>query len=485
MSLLSNAILIAATDQNGDPAWEFCMPPKHETHERGTALQEKRRDPSRFRRLSATSWVLAYLLAAAFPLLLLLVGPVPKGAGLWWDFAMGLGFAGMSMMGLQFVLTARFRKVTAPFGIDIIYYFHRWAAIGAFLLILGHYLILRFGYAQAVGTANPLTAPWHMTVGRASLLIFLALIVSSLWRKQFQLEYDRWRIAHGVLAAVGVAFAIWHIQGVGYYTAAPPRRLAWVAFSAFWIFILIHIRLLRPWLLSRKPYRVTSVTPERGDSWTVTVEPVGNHNLSFSPGQFAWLTLGSSPFKAKEHPFSFSSSAQNTRNIAFSIKELGDFTRTIKNIPRGTAAYVDGPYGVFTPDLYLGASGFVFIAGGVGIAPIMSMLRTFADRKDPRKLELIYGNGSWDRVLFREEIETLKDRLDLSVAHVLSKPPPDWTGARGILSPDVLGEFLRDVPKSFVFFVCGPKPMIKSVQRTLRENGIPLRRIHFEHFDMA
>jgi predicted ferric reductase len=147
--------------------------------------------------------------------------------------------------------------------------------------------------------------------------------------------------------------------------------------------------------------------------------------------------------------------------------------------------YVDGPYGVFTPDLYPSAPGFLFIAGGVGIAPIMSMLRTFADRNDTRRLELIYGNGSWDRVLFREEIDSLKDRLHISLTHVLSKPPAGWDGATGILSQKVLTELLRNVPKDFVVFVCGPKEMIKSAQRTLLQIGVPLRRIHFEHFDMA
>jgi predicted ferric reductase len=461
------------------------MPAENALHRVASTRTGARSTPRWSRRVSAISWILVYLGLAAFPLLLLLVSPVPNGAGFWWDFAMGLGFAGLSMMGLQFVLTARFRKATAPFGIDIIYYFHRWAAVGACGVILGHYAILRLTYSQAVGTANPLSAPLHMTAGRASLLIFLALIASSLWRKTFRIEYHRWRIAHGVLAALGVALAIWHIQGVGYYTASPAKKVAWIAFSGIWLLILLHIRLVRPWLLSRRPYRVTRITPERGDSWTVTVEPQGEYSTSFIPGQFAWLTIGASPFRGKEHPFSFSSSAAQARELQFTIKELGDFTRTVKKVPPGSVAYVDGPYGVFTPDLYPKADGFVFIAGGVGIAPIMSMLRTFADRNDPRNLRLIYGNGSWDRVIFREAIEDLKARLKLSVAHVLNNPPPGWDGTEGILCSEVLNDVLLEVPDGFLFFVCGPKGMIESVQRTLRKRGIPLGRIHFEHFDMA
>jgi predicted ferric reductase len=89
--------------------------------------------------VSAVLWTLIYLLLVAAPLVLLLIGPMPAGAGFWWDFSMGLGFAGMAMMGVQFALTARFRRAAAPFGIDIIYYFHRLAAIVAFGLLLAHF----------------------------------------------------------------------------------------------------------------------------------------------------------------------------------------------------------------------------------------------------------------------------------------------------------------------------------------------------------
>jgi predicted ferric reductase len=438
-----------------------------------------------FRGLRAAAWIALYLLLVAFPLLVLLVGPVPRGGGRWWDFSMALGFAGLAMLGVQFVLTARFRRATAPFGIDIIYYFHRWTAVGAVGLIVAHYLILRTRYPDALGSASPLTAPWPLTAGRLALLIFVGLIVSSLWRKQLRLDYDRWRIWHGLLAVAAVAFAIGHIAGVGYYTAAPWKRAVWTGYSVLWLLVLGYIRVVKPLRLLRKPCRVTEVRAERGDSWTLTLQPEGPIAPSFRPGQFAWLTLGTSPFRAREHPFSFSGTAADPKCWQFTIKELGDFTRTVGNTRIGTIAYVDGPHGVFTSDHYADAPGFVLIAGGIGIAPVMSMLRTFADRGDPRPLLLLYGNGHWERVTFREEIEALRSRLNLEVVHVLKHPPPDWRGITGLLSEPVLRQVLPDRAREHVFFVCGPKAMTQSTQRSLRSMGIPLRRIHFELFDMV
>ena len=83
-------------------------------------------------------WIGVYFALIAAPLIALFAGRTPQGGGFWWDFSMALGFAGMAMMGMQFVLTARFRNATEPFGIDIIYYFHRYLAVLAFGAVVVH-----------------------------------------------------------------------------------------------------------------------------------------------------------------------------------------------------------------------------------------------------------------------------------------------------------------------------------------------------------
>lgn len=434
---------------------------------------------------SAVLWVLAYLLLVAAPLLVLLVGPVPPGAGLWWDFSMALGFAGMAMMGVQFALTARFRRAAAPFGIDIVYDFHRYVAVIALALLLAHFLIIRIDNPQALGSLDPLAGPWYMTAGRAALLLFAVVIVTSLWRKPLRIEYDRWRVAHALLATVAFLAAVGHIAGVGYYTAAPWKRVLWTAYTLFWVLLIVYVRLAKPWVMRRRPWRVTEVRPERGETWTLALSPEGHAGLRFAPGQFAWLTLRASPYHVKEHPFSFSSSAENSARIEFTIKELGDFTRTIKTVQPGEVAYLDGPYGVFSIDRHPHAPGFVFIAGGAGIAPIMSMLRSAADRGERRPLTLVYANNRWDDVIFREELEQLRERLDLKLVHVLAEPPEDWAGERGYVDQALLARHLPPGRRTLEFFLCGPQPMTDAAQRALRALDVPLRRVHFELFEMV
>lgn len=435
--------------------------------------------------VSAGLWILTYLGAVSLPLVILLVAPGAPGLGFWWDLSMGLGFAGLTAIGVQFWLTARFRRASAPLGIDILYYFHRWMAVGCLVLVAAHFAILRITAEEALRPVLPPGAAWHMTAGRVALLLLFVLIVSSLWRKQLELKYERWRIAHVVMAVTALVLAVWHVAGTGYYTGTTLKRWTWIVYISAWAGLVVHIRAIKPWRLSNRPWRVTDVRPERGRAWTITLEPNGHHGIHFRSGQFAWLTLGRSPFTANEHPFSFSSSADNKRSVDFTIKELGDFTSTIGMTKPGTIAYVDGPFGVFTPERHPGALGFALIAGGVGIAPLMSMLRTFADRGEARPVTLIYANNRYDEVLFREELEDLSRRLPLRVVHVILEPDPSWPGERGLVDRALLDRALPPERQRLTYFVCGPEPMTDAVQRDLRALGVPLRRIHLELFDMV
>ena len=235
-------------------------------------------------------------------------------------------------------------------------------------------------------------------------------------------------------------------------------------------------------------WRVVEVRPEASHTWTVELEPEDDRGFHYHPGQFAWLTLRASPFAMKEHPFSFSSTPTRPGRLAFTIKELGDFTSGIGTIRPGERAWVDGPYGSFGIDRHPEAAGYVFIAGGVGIAPLMSMLRALADRGDTRPKWLFYGNRRADRIVFAEEIGELAAAINMKVVDVLLEPPPHWQGERGFVDAGVLQ---RHLPASLAerqalqYYVCGPTPMIRLAEQGLGSLGVALKRVHSEIFDLA
>ena len=449
----------------------------------GNADQSADRRAARAAR-DALLWLVVYLLAVTVPLFALLPGP-DAGRGFVWDFAMALGYAGLAMLGIQFALTARFRRATAPFGIDIVYYFHRYLAVFALGVVLAHYGALRLANPAALGAADPTRAPAYMSAGRVALVLFALVVVLSLVRRRLLLDYDLWRVTHALLTTAAFALAVWHLLGGGRYLDAPWKQALWAGYGAFWVALIAYVRVLRPWRVARHPWKVAQVRAERGHVWTLVLEAASPAaaGLRFAPGQFAWLSLRANPFAMREHPFSIASSAEQPQRIELSIKELGDFTATIKDVRPGETAWIDAPYGTFSIDEHPHAEGYAFIAGGIGIAPIRSMLRTLADRGDRRPLVLFYGNRVWERVAFREELEALARRLDLRVVHALLEPPPDWRGERGVVSEDVLMRHLPLTRHRFEYFLCGPKPMTVSVERHLATLGIAAARVHSEIFD--
>src|SRR5690606_6358598 len=139
--------------------------------------------------------------------------------------------------------------------------------------------------------------------------------------------------------------------------------------------------------------------------------------------------------------------------LAFAIKELGDFTRTIGGIEPGERCWVDAPYGAFSIDRRPDTPGYVFVAGGIGLAPMVGMLRALAERGDRRTHLLIAAHSRWNRVPLREAVAELADRLDLRVVHVLEEPPADWSGERGLVTRDLLDRHLPPHRAELEYFV--------------------------------
>lgn len=437
--------------------------------------------------LQGIAWIIIYLILISAPIVILLIGPVPKGREFWRELSVGLGFAGLAMMALQFVLTARFKIIKAPYGADVVYHFHRQISFIAILFILLHPLLLFINSPDTLQLLNIFSAPWRARFGVTAAVIFAAVIALSVWRKRIKTEYSQWRIWHGILATLAVILAMTHVILAGHYINTPLKQALWIGYGVFWIGLLVYVRIIKPAILLRYPYQVDVVRAERGSAWTLAVKPLGHKGMQFQPGQFAWLTAWKSPFTDSEHPFSISSSAEVRDRIEFTIKELGDFTRTIKEMQPGQLVYIDGPFGAFSIDRHPHAKGYAFIAGGIGITPIMSMLRTMHARGDDRPLVLIYANNRWDDITFREEIETLGEELNLQVIHVLADPPDDWQGERGFINAQILDRYLPEERSTNVYeiFICGPPPMMDAVEKTLPQIGISLGDFHSERFNLV
>ncbi len=433
----------------------------------------------------AALWMGLYALLALFPLLLLLAAPARYGGGFAEELASALGFLALSVMAMQFALTARFQWIAPPFGADVLYAFHRQVTAVALAFAALHPVLL-FGSTLrgALHYLWPWAAPWEVAAGVWAFYGLVALALTSFLRRRLHLSYEAWRPLHGALAVLAVAAAVWHALQAGRLLSRPVVRWLWLAWTMGWVALLLRVRVFRPLALRRRPWRVAEARPERGDAVTLVLEPVGHPGFRFRAGQFGWLTVGASPFAAAEHPFSFSSSAHQAPRVELTVQAAGDFTRRLQGAQAGLAAWLDGPYGAMSIDAFPDADGYVFLAGGIGAAPCLSMLRTLADRGDRRHHLLVLASAEWDATPFREPLAALQERLDLAVVHVLERPPEGWTGERGRITEALLDRWLPRTGRHG-HFVCGPSPMMDEVEAALARLGVPLADVQAERFDLG
>jgi predicted ferric reductase len=116
----------------------------------------------------------------------------------------------------------------------------------ALAVIGAHYALLRLMHPEVLGPADPASAPAHMTAGRIALVLFAVVVLVALVRKRVQLEYDRWRFMHALLATTAFALALWHLHGAGRFLDTAWKQWLWSAYGTFWVALIVYVRVVRP-----------------------------------------------------------------------------------------------------------------------------------------------------------------------------------------------------------------------------------------------
>jgi predicted ferric reductase len=429
--------------------------------------------------------VALYLAMIVLPLLVAVLPPRPEGRGAVVEVGVAVGFIAFAMLAAQFLLTARFPRLAAPFGLDWLLRLHRVAGVLATVAVLAHVgiLVVEPEFRAYLDPFDDLARAGALWLLLGSLL---GLVVTTLWRRRLGLPYQWWRLAHGTLALVVMVIAIVHVFRVGHYSAVPWKMAFWACYGAGAAGLLVWTRVVRPIRNLRRPWKVVEVEAESPQVWTVALEPDGHDGMDFEAGQFAWLTLDQPPWHIDSHPFTFSSSAERAaqdRRVEFSIKELGDFTAGIGEVPVGARAYLDGPYGNFVLDE--DATGAVFVVGGIGVTPALSILRTMRDRGDDRPAWLVYGAPSPDEVIATAELTHLEAEGRLRLTVVVEDADGSWHGERGLITGELLQRVLPPLGGGVEVFCCGPDRMMDDVLPALRRLGATPEQLRAERFDLA
>ena len=213
----------------------------------------------------------------------------------------------------------------------------------------------------------------------------------------------------------------------------------------------------------------------------------GRASLRFSAGAIHFLTFQRAPhLPVEEHHWTISSSPTADGVLASTIKESGDFTASIGKTKVGDTALVYGPFGRFSYALHPEERDLVFIAGGIGITPLMSMLRHIRDTHAKVKVTLLYANKSERDIAFRDELAAMERAAGpgIKVVHVLNKPGDEWKGESGHLDGEKIKRHCGPELRGKAFYVCAPPGLMDQTIAFLRGAGVPPAQIHYERFSL-
>ena len=241
-----------------------------------------------------------------------------------------------------------------------------------------------------------------------------------------------------------------------------------------------------------RPVRVVEIVRETADAVSIYLDEPGAE-LRFRPGQFLTFEVALEEGGSARRAYSLASPALEGRRPHVTVKRVGGgrVSNYLNDTVRaGQTLHVLGPSGSFVLDPADAGTPrhVVFVAGGSGITPIISMIETLLETEPLAEVTLLYGNRSEADIIFRERLSGLSDRHPqrLRVDHVLEKPEGDWGGARGRLDSTTLAERLSALAHvddaSIAYFVCGPTPMMTAVSEALSSMGVDRARIREESF---
>jgi predicted ferric reductase len=452
------------------------------------------------RQLERTLWATAFLAVLLGPALLapVLHGPrggqtpaAGDGSSLLSALSVGIGLLATSMLVCAVVLPSRVRSLTRTLGIDGVLGIHRFIGMAATLLVGLHIVLVVVAKPANLALFDVAHAPNRARAAVGATVALGALIALTVLRKRLRHRYEVWRWVHLTLAGTALVLSALHIWWLNHLIRDTAMRTVFIVLALGVLVVLGYRWLWMPVFGAGRQYIVREVRPETSTVSTLVLQPRrhpsrrGCRGLEFAPGQFAWLRLNPS-LRSQEHPFTIASSAHLGLWTEFTIRHSGDFTSELRLLRPGSPVWIDGPHGAFTLDLQR-TTGLVLIAGGVGITPMMSMLRTLAHRRDQRPHRLLVVASTIDELLFRGEIRQLQQRLDLTVVEVLRRPPPSWTGPSGSIDASLLtellpGQFRRN---QLDYYLCGPPAMVNDVLTVLDGLEIPQPRIHTEQFDFV
>ncbi|MDN4473548.1 ferredoxin reductase family protein [Demequina zhanjiangensis] len=403
-------------------------------------------------------------------------------AGVWGWLSMisrALGIVAAVMMLAQLLLASRAPWIDRVIGHDKAIMLHTEYGVTSVVVMLLHVGTVAVVDAQLAGSnpASQLLAywsyDWFMAWALVSLAAILVVLVTSFASARARIPYHRWHAVH-LLSYVGIALAVPHqfLQGATFRSMG----VAWYFWFVLWAgagsaFLLW--RVVKPILVNRRQrLRVDAVRRESDGSVTITLGGAAIPRMGAQAGQFINVAFGRAAFLKEMHPYSLSAAPGETLRIT--VKPLGDASSALVDLTPGTAAWIEGPLGIFTHEQRTGRD-LLLVGAGIGVTPLRSLLE---DAPAYGAISVVVRGRSREEVPLIDEIEHLSALRGARYAALLGGRGSTWgTKARPVT---LVGAVAR--PGDTDLYICGPVAWGRQVEADARAAGIPAHAIHREEF---
>lgn len=388
-----------------------------------------------------------------------------------------VGLVAAILLCLQILMAARISLFDRLFGLDKLYRFHRFN--GICILFLG---IVHVSFVQIPeGLANlPIGKKyWPEMVGAFLLLMVAGLVSIALVQSRLRMKYSLWRLLHRLFGYLAFVLVCVHVLYVSesFTMKLPAYGLYGVAGTV--VLLVAGQKLIAMWQ-NRTKAEVIKVQPLTGSVTAVSIVLPGKRSFGYSPGQFAYLAFELRNFR-EPHPFTISSAPTQAGGLEFMIKSSGDWTENVPYLKVGDKVTIRGPYGLFTHLAVDSERELIFIAGGIGITPILSMLRYMVCTGSEQLVTLIWCNSYPDDMFLATELDIIARNIKNLKIHLV------YTRARHgsrRMDQDKIKGLTDTCRRDSLIYVCGPGPMIKRVIDDCQSLGFVRQNIYYEHFSL-
>jgi len=393
-----------------------------------------------------------------------------------------VGLTAAILLLLQLPIAGRLKFLDRVFSLPWLYRMHRSIGYTIGLLIVLHPVLITLPEDRLMIPFE--TRYWPEWVGATLLLAILSQIALGRWRSVLIKNYKTWLQLHRFVGFTILALLMTHVLYVSetFQYEGLPRNAALIA-ALFAFFLWITIRGQRMWV-KKKPFVVSETKPVGKNAYAIDIKPVTPNSFTYLPGQFAFFSFVSDKLSTEWHPFTLTSAPTRTDNLQIVVHRCGDWTNRINRVQKDDRIYVHGPFGRFSYVFEPMDREVIMIAGGIGITPMLSMLRTMADNEDKRRITLLWSNKTIHHLFYQDELSAVSKKLASFTWTPIFTEHREQTGEFGRLTEEKLKTLLAKRLRNAVVFLCGPPEMIRQVRSHLITLGFSAQSIKEELFGL-